>query len=47
MTIKEAGLSDPVVESLAQCFSRSSSEVKVCICCKRVFFFSNEENVLD
>ncbi|KAL9378322.1 hypothetical protein Peur_029657 [Populus x canadensis] len=28
MTIKEAGLSDPVVESLAQCFSRSSSEVK-------------------
>jgi hypothetical protein len=39
-------LSDPVVESLAQCFSRSSSEVKVCICCKRVFFFSNEENVL-
>ncbi|KAB5547826.1 hypothetical protein DKX38_011232 [Salix brachista] len=28
MTIKEAGLSDPVVESLAQCFSTSSTEVK-------------------
>ncbi|XP_021897455.1 histone-lysine N-methyltransferase CLF-like [Carica papaya] len=28
MTIKEVGLSDPVLESLAQCFSRSSSEVK-------------------
>ncbi|KAF9682380.1 hypothetical protein SADUNF_Sadunf05G0103000 [Salix dunnii] len=28
MTIKEAGSSDPVVESLAQCFSRSPSEVK-------------------
>ncbi|KAG5245691.1 hypothetical protein OIU76_002147 [Salix suchowensis] len=28
MTIKEAGSSEPVVESLAQCFSRSHSEVK-------------------
>eukprot|EP00258_Populus_trichocarpa_P041812 XP_024457831.1 histone-lysine N-methyltransferase CLF isoform X2 [Populus trichocarpa] len=28
MTIKEAGSSDPVVESLAHCFSRSPSEVK-------------------
>ncbi|KAJ6678398.1 HISTONE-LYSINE N-METHYLTRANSFERASE E(Z) [Salix viminalis] len=28
MTIKEAGLSDPVVESLAQCFLTSSTEVK-------------------
>ncbi|XP_021275328.1 histone-lysine N-methyltransferase CLF [Herrania umbratica] len=28
MTIKEVGLSDPVLESLAQCFSRSPPEVK-------------------
>ncbi|XP_023876365.1 histone-lysine N-methyltransferase CLF isoform X2 [Quercus suber] len=28
MTVKEVGLSDPVLESLAQCFSRSPSEVK-------------------
>ncbi|XWS33589.1 hypothetical protein CRYUN_Cryun22dG0096200 [Craigia yunnanensis] len=28
MTIKEVGLSDPVLESLAQCLSRSPSEVK-------------------
>lgn len=29
MTVKEVGLSDPVLESLGQCFSRSPSEVKV------------------
>jgi len=30
MTIKEVGLSDAVLESLAQSFSRSPGEVKVC-----------------
>ena len=29
MTVKEVGLSDYVLESLAQCFSRRPSEVKV------------------
>lgn len=35
MTVKEVGLSDQVLEALAQCFSRSPCEVKVCIlvCC--------------
>lgn len=29
MTIKEIGISDPVLETLGQCFSRSPCEVKV------------------
>jgi hypothetical protein len=29
MTIKEYGLSDAVLESLAQCFSRKTSDIKV------------------
>lgn len=35
MTAKEVGLTEQVLESLAQCFSRSPCEVKVCIlvCC--------------
>lgn len=31
MTVKKAGLSDPVLESVANCLSRSLCEVKVCI----------------
>lgn len=30
MTIKEVGLSDMVLDLLAQCFSRKPCEVKVC-----------------
>ncbi|XP_019444689.1 PREDICTED: histone-lysine N-methyltransferase CLF-like [Lupinus angustifolius] len=39
MTIKEIGLSDIVLESLAQCFSRTASEIKA-----RYETFSNEDN---
>ncbi|CAL0311551.1 unnamed protein product [Lupinus luteus] len=39
MTIKEIGLSDIVLESLAQCFSRTTSEIKA-----RYETFSNEDN---
>lgn len=44
MTAKEAGLSDEVLESLAQCFSRSPCEVKVWIlvCC---FLFKGDNFV--
>lgn len=30
MTVKEFGLTDNVMESLAQCFSRNTNEIKVC-----------------
>lgn len=38
MTAKEVGLSDIVLESLAQCLSRSPSEIKVCICEENAVF---------
>jgi hypothetical protein len=44
MTAKEVGLSDEVLESLAQCFARSPCEVKVWIlvCC---FLFTGDNFV--
>ncbi|KAE9596677.1 hypothetical protein Lal_00007487 [Lupinus albus] len=39
MTVREIGLSDIVLESLAQCFSRTTSEIKA-----RYETFSNEDN---
>lgn len=51
MTAKEVGLSDEVLESLAQCFSRSPGEVKVwilvcCILFNGIFLFLLHASIL-